>query len=449
MKLLIILCFGFLIILESYFLFTDHMNTIFRFVAHVIGSGANRVWQPPKDSKTEEFDGGKHRFLKRSIGNQSFAFMIGAGAITILVWRSYLSYSHLVTDALVTHLQELKKFVLSNTAWSIAAVAMLNFWSIVVANRARGSIDNEKKTCEYCGEDGSKIVCGKCDSVLYYQLSAYQVLGVFFAHHRWQITATLFGVFLAIPFGGAYQLIETKNNELRIYEKDAQEVTIATNRWRGDVMKMSMLPIDSIGQPLISDFLDSYFVFSWLSPRLFKFYGANTCGSSLKITESCINSIKENLRNKLSAHPPRFDLASANDVNTRNKQRISELRTQLDGGHLSCFLLENKLFLIEPEQKGLDTMNGTIIEYLDDITQRVVGQFKNLEITGVATDSVKQSIERNLDRLFIVGKAAGCLLDDLAFNPFIESKDSLQSSFGCDTILSDFLTKEIPHSLFD
>lgn len=343
-----------------------------------------------------------------------FAGLMAVLAIGFMVVIAIGAYFEVVVDRNSMTIPKLNEHMLYDVALTACLVFFLNVYSIIIANQSRLKLRGAALSCEYCGKEGSKIVCGGCNSVAYYRLSGFQVFAVFFAHHRWQLNSALIGVFLVVPFGGAYQLIQAKSEEKIQYEKDTQTVLTALNAARGCVLQIANVYPDSIPAAIGERFMNAYFEFSWFAPRIFDYFSQQP-ESRVTLPNVYLGETSKFLRKKLSTFLPVDENVATSKKRQQEEAERKELaRRTLKPKQLAIALAQEKVF---PEGGG---SNVRLIEYLDNLALGISGTLRVGKVGKLSADTLQLDGGLDLARLFFVGKVAGFCLEIMAFNPTSE-----------------------------
>lgn len=353
-----------------------------------------------------------------------------AGALTY-------SFCQLILSTEFATVSKINYFIAFDTLLAVIAVLLFNSQSIIVANKARKDAPKGKTHCEYCGEPNAKIVCGKCHSVLYYQISsAWKIANVFFAHHRWQMITVLFAVLLVIPFSGAYQLRSSLAAQAEGYERETQVVIAAANTWRNSLMQMSNAYPDSIPASLGSAFLDNYFIFSWSVPRLFDYYRMHRC-SATDFGPNTMAYVKKRIDCKLNyRNADKTSCAADSTIHKELKEHLHEM---------GCLWTQERFFP-NLDTAVKDSAPVTIVDYLDYNSKRLSKELRiGRNATGLMASDTTE-FKRAVNCLFFVGKMAVATLESLAFGP--NQGNGLVYSSTANEDLLKFITQDKLDTLF-
>ena len=162
-----------------------------------------------------------------------------------------------------------------------------------------------KLGCSYCGEKGKRLVCGSCNSILWYKINGfYHKIGFFAAHRRDLVNGVILSALVVTPLTFLYQLLDKKVEAYKIYEEKTYEAREALNRSREVLIKLENLDLayltDTDGLlkkrlELVDEFHESYMKASWLAPQVLSYFGWEYFNGNpsevSKFIINCINGI--------------------------------------------------------------------------------------------------------------------------------------------------------------
>lgn len=141
--------------------------------------------------------------------------------------------------------------------------------------------------CDYCGESSPRFICNGCKSILWYRIPPFLgKLGVFFAHHRWKITAGILWLFFIGPLAFSYGLMSKKAGQIKESEVDSRNLLTSLTKGRALIFEIELLVNDSCknsyptSEKLYRDFVGEQFNISWSAPRIVGFLGESKCKNS-------------------------------------------------------------------------------------------------------------------------------------------------------------------------
>jgi hypothetical protein len=276
--------------------------------------------------------------------------------------------------------------------------------------------------CSYCGEKDKRLVCGSCNSILWYKINGWIPKAAFFAAHRRNLAnGVLISAFLATPLTFLYQLMDKKIEAYNFYEQKSLEARDALNRARGLLVSLENLDFAYQSDTaellqkrieLLDEFQQSYKKASWMAPQVVSYFGWDYHGEKHRL-EGIYWLIGSGMKKLSRKNNELFDLNKAwQKMNTK----WTNAKKDPEKDPLDFFKMLDNDFQIY-----MKASNAYYFGIFDDI------------LSQGALDSLKNKRCNAAKIFYKKGQLAGCLLFHISFdnNRTDVSKNKDLDFFGC------------------
>ena len=351
----------------------------------------------------------QEKIKNRELVNYSFYAFV---CLTIMLFT--LIYYYLIHRHFQASVSELATFMIVSLSVLILLIVFCNSWSIWVANElgkrfeSNKSNDVNNQICRYCGDSSPRFICNGCESILWYRLDPILgKLGVFFAHHRWKITAGILSLFFIGPINFSYELITKKVEQIKEFELESRNLLNSLTKVRALVFEIEYLANDSCTQKyegldkLYQEFIQEQHKISWSAPRIVRFLGSNKCPHSITKVDSTKDANKSSSK-----------VDSTKDAN-KSSSKVDSTKNSQD---LACDLIISTSFI--------DTIDILFVEYMK--------ASKKFHDTGLEFQKKKKIA----GQYHLKSRELGCIISELGLDLEQDISHPITTKYSCKEVFT-------------